>query len=203
VHSFDDDATKLAPLMERCRAHGTEDSVYIFGSTSKVTFAGAGVSFVAMSAANQAAFKHHLGFSQIGPDKVNQMRHVRFLKDPETLRAHMARHADIVRPRFEAVLQRLRHGLDGLDIADWTEPKGGYFISFNTLPGLAREVVRLADEAGVKLTPAGATWPHGRDPRDCNIRLAPTFPPIESIEQATDVFVTCVKLATVRQLLEQ
>lgn len=199
VHAFSDDAPELANLMALCRSEGTEDNVYQFGSTSKITFAGAGVAFLAASPANLARIRKHLGFSQIGPDKVNQLRHVRFLKDPATLRVHMRNHAQLLKPRFDVVLDKLRQGLTGL--GEWTEPQGGYFVSFDTRPGLAHAVVRLAAGAGVSLTPAGATFPYGRDPQDRNIRLAPSFPSLEEISRAMDVFVVCVKLASVRAAL--
>jgi len=137
----------------------------------------------------------------IGPDKVNQLRHARMLRDREGVRAHMRRHAELVRPKFEAVLAQLERALGGTGMGSWTRPSGGYFISFDTLPGLATEVVRLAGEAGVKLTPAGATFPYGRDPEDRNIRLAPTYPPPDDVARATEVFTTCVRLASVRQRL--
>ncbi|MES9903428.1 MAG: aminotransferase class I/II-fold pyridoxal phosphate-dependent enzyme, partial [Sedimenticola sp.] len=176
VHVLDKDAPQLANLMDYCRQLNTQDSVYIFGSTSKITFAGAGVAFMASSPANLAVIKRHMGMASIGPDKINQLRHVKLLKDQETLKAHMAQHAAIMKPRFDAVLERLNSDLADSGIADWTEPRGGYFISFNTQPGLAREVIRLAAEAGVKLTPAGATFPYGKDPENKNIRIAPTYP---------------------------
>ncbi len=201
VHSLSDDAPELASIMERCRAHGTEDSVYLFGSTSKITYAGAGVSFAGMSNANLKAFTQHLGMSQIGPDKINQLRHVRFLKDSEGLKAHMRAHATVLKPRFDIVLKHLREGLGETGMASWNEPQGGYFISFDTLPGLAKEVVKLAADAGVKLTPAGATFPYGNDPENKNIRIAPSVPSLDEIDRAMAVFVNCVKLASVRQRL--
>ena len=202
VHVLTDDAPELANLMDYCRRAGTEDSVYIFGSTSKITFAGAGVACVAGSPANLATLKKHLAFTTIGPDKVNQLRHVRLLKDTATLREHMHRHAAILQPRFAAVLSALRTELGAAGMGSWTEPLGGYFVSFDALPGLAREIIALAAAAGVKLTPAGATFPYGNDPDDKNIRLAPTYPTVEDIKKAMDVFVLCVKLASVRQKLQ-
>ena len=196
VHTLDDSAPKLANLFALCKQHGTEDSVYLFGSTSKITFAGAGVSYMAATPANLKMFKQQLGINQIGPDKVNQLRHVKFLKNEQNLTALMRNHAELLKPRFDAVLTRLE-ALQ--DLGDWTVPQGGYFISFDTRPGLAKAVVKLAAEAGVKLTPAGATYPYGKDPQDRNIRLAPSFPKVEEIAKATDVFVTCVKLASVQQ----
>jgi len=198
VHTLEDNAPKLANLLALCKKYGTEDSVYTFGSTSKITYAGAGVSYMAASPANLKEFQKHLGQGQIGPDKVNQLRHVKFLKSTDGIDALMRKHAELLKPRFDAVLSRLA-ALKGL--GQWTEPKGGYFISFDTLPGLAKMVVKLAAEAGVKFTPAGATYPYGNDPLDRNIRFAPSFPKLAEIEKGTDVFVTCVKLASVRQAI--
>jgi DNA-binding transcriptional MocR family regulator len=201
VHSLYDDAPALAPITDYCRRHETLDSVFLFGSTSKITFAGAGVAFLGSSERNLSTFKAHLAFQTIGPDKVNQLRHVRFLKDSATLAEHMAKHAELIRPRFEAVLDTLERELGGSGMAEWTAPRGGYFISFDTRPGLAREVVDLAGSIGVKLTPAGATFPYGQDEADRNIRLAPTFPSLEDVQAAMEAFAVCVKLATVKQEL--
>lgn len=203
VHTLYDDAPALASIRHRCEEHGTADSVFQFGSTSKITFAGSGVAFLSSSPGNLAALKAHLAFQTIGPDKVNQLRHVRFLQGEEHLAAHMRRHCLIIRPRFETVLETLDRELAGTGMGDWTVPRGGYFISFDTRPGLAREVVRLADAIGVKLTPAGATWPYGRDPEDRNIRLAPTFPSLEDVRATVEAFVVCVKLASIRQRLAE
>lgn len=202
LHALTDDAPELASLMDACRRYGTQQSVITFGSTAKVTFAGAGIAFMGAARENLQAFKRHLGCASIGPDKVNQLRHLALLPDQAALREHMRRHAALLRPRFQIMQTRLREGLAGTGIGAWTEPSGGYFISFTTQPGLAREVVRLAAEAGVRVTPAGSTWPDGRDPQDSNIRLAPTFPSLEEIDTATRVFVLCVQLATVRRRLE-
>lgn len=203
VHAVYEDAPELASISEQCRAHGTLDNVFQFGSTSKVTLAGAGVAFMGSSATNLAALTKHLGYQMIGPDKINQLRHVRFLRDRDTLINHMARHAGYIRPRFETVLNTLDDELAGTDMGSWTQPRGGYFISFDTRPGLANEVVRLAAAIGVKLTPAGATFPYGIDPQDCNIRLSPTFPSEQAVSDAMAAFVVCVRLATVRQQLQQ
>lgn len=202
VHALNDDAPQLASIMDYCRQAATEDSVYLFGSTSKVTFAGAGVAFVGSSPANLAVLKKHMGFMSIGPDKVNQLRHVHFLKDRETLAEHMRKHATILAPKFDAVMSKLDSELSGAGMGSWTSVQGGYFVSFDALPGLARMIVQLSAAAGVKLTPAGATFPYGNDPEDKNIRLAPSFPTIGDIEKTMDVFVLCVKLASVRQRLE-
>jgi aspartate/methionine/tyrosine aminotransferase len=198
VHTLHDGAPELANILEAAKRHGSEDSIYIFGSTSKITFAGDGVSFMAASPANLKVYKHNLGFGQIGPDKVNQLRHVKFIKNTANLTALMQQHAALLKPRFDAVLTRLQALRE---LGEWTEPQGGYFISFDTRPGLAKTVVKLAADAGVKLTPAGATFPYGKDPQDRNIRLAPSFPKVDEIAKATDVFVTCVKLASVQQEL--
>lgn len=201
VHALEPDAPQLASLHAACVRNGTEDSVLLFGSTSKITHAGAGVAFLAASETNLQAIRHHSSFSSIGPDKINQRRHVTFLKDHAGLLAHMDSHAELLRPRFTAVLDALERGLGGTGMGSWSRPRGGYFVSFDTLPGLAKEVVRLAAEAGVKLTPAGSTHPYGKDPEDRNIRIAPSFPTIAEIERAMEVFVVCVQLASIRQRL--
>jgi DNA-binding transcriptional MocR family regulator len=202
LHGLYDDAPTLAPIGRYCRKHGTMDHVFQFGSTSKITFPGAGVAFLGSSAGNLDALMEHLSFQTIGPDKVNQLRHVRFLKDSDTLAAHMAKHADIIRIRFESVLETLQRELAGKGMGSWTTPQGGYFISFNTLPGLAREVIQLAADIGIKLTPAGSTFPYEDDPQDCNIRLSPTFPTEQAVKDTAAAFVVCVQLATVRQRLK-
>jgi DNA-binding transcriptional MocR family regulator len=190
-------------LMELCRLQGTQDSVFMFGSTSKVTLAGAGISFLGGSKSNLDYFLEQMACWTIGPDKVNQLRHARLLPDLAATKKHMLRHAQITRPKFELVLDKLEASLAGLEMGTWIRPEGGYFISFDSLPGHAKEIVRLAGEAGVKLTPAGSTFPYGVDPEDKNIRLSPTFPPLADLSAATEVFVNCVQLATVRQHLNQ
>jgi DNA-binding transcriptional MocR family regulator len=196
VHTLYEDAPPLASIRDYCAKHGTLDSVFQFGSTSKITFAGAGVAFLASSEKNLAALKQHLSFQTIGPDKVNQLRHVRFLAGTDALAALMAQHAALIRPRFECVLDTLAQELAGRGMGEWMAPRGGYFVSFNTRPGLARKVVQLADAIGVKLTPAGATFPYGHDPDDSNIRLSPTFPALKDVKAAIEAFVICVKLAS-------
>ena len=203
MHALHEDAPALAPIGRYCHNYGTMDNVFQFGSTSKVTFPGAGVAFLGSSRQNLAALEEHLSYQTIGPDKVNQLRQVRFLRDRDNIVAHMAKHADIIRPRFESVLGTLEKELAGSGMGSWTTPRGGYFISFDTLPGLAREVVRLAGDIGVKLTPAGASFPYGDDPQDRNIRLSPTHPPVRAVQDAVAAFVVCVQLATVRQRLQQ
>lgn len=189
--------------MELAREHGTEDSVVIFGSTSKVTFAGSGLAFMGTSAANLEFFKRHLGMCTIGPDKVNQLRHVKFFGDFDGLLSHMEKHAELLKPRFDAVLQHLQEGFADSDLGTWTVPHGGYFVSFDARPGLAKDIIRLASEVGVKLTPAGATFPYGNDPDDKNIRLAPSFPSLADINKTMEVFVVCVKLSSIRQKIGQ
>lgn len=203
VHALNDNAEVLASISELCEELGTSDSVFQFGSTSKITFAGSGVAFLSSSARNLTALKNHLAFQTIGPDKVNQLRHVHFLKNLDTVSAHMAKHADILQPRFDSVLKTLDTELTGTGMGRWTKPEGGYFVSFDSLPGLAKKIVQLADDIGVKLTPAGATYPYGDDPQDSNIRLAPSFPSLEDVQACVDVFVVCVKLASVQQKLAE
>jgi aspartate/methionine/tyrosine aminotransferase len=203
LHTLVDDAPELASLMDACRRHGTESSMVTFGSTAKVTFAGSGIAYMGASLENLAAFRKHLSCATIGPDKVNQLRHLKFLPDLAALKDHMRKHAELLKPRFDIVIGHLREGLADTGMAEWTEPLGGYFISFDTLPGLATEVNKLAAQAGVQLTPAGATWPYGRDPEDRNIRIAPSFPSLTDIDRAMQVFVVCVKLASVRRKLAQ
>lgn len=195
-------APVLRNIMEACKAAGTEDSVIQFTSTSKITHAGAGVAFLAASATNLTGLKKVLNALTIGPDKVNQLRHMRMLPDMDTLRAHMSQHAAILNPRFESVLTRLQAAFAGTDLGHWEKPVGGYFVSFDTRPGCAQAVVKLAADAGVKLTPAGATFPYGKDPEDRNIRLAPSVPTVAEVDRAMDIFVVCVKLASVRQQLQ-
>ena len=201
VHDLTSDPPPLLNLMEQCQAVGTEDSAILFASTSKVTRAGSGISFIAASTCNLVSFRRSLGVQTIGPDKVNQLRHVRFLKNLGGINELMQRHAAIVRPKFDRVVKHLRDGLSANGVGMWTVPQGGYFISFESPPGLASAIVQLAGETGVKLTPAGATFPYGRHPNDSNIRLAPTFPTLAEIDQAMPVFVTAVTLAAVRQQL--
>ncbi len=201
VHDLVANPPALANIMERCKAHSTEHSVLQFTSTSKVTHAGAGVAFMGASKENLAVFCKQLGIATIGPDKVNQARHVHFLPDLAAVKEHMQQHAAILKPRFDCVLKHLNEAFSGSDLGEWTEPAGGYFVSFNTRPGLATTVVKLAADAGVKLTPAGATFPYGKDPENRNIRLAPSFPKLEEVDLCMAIFTTCVKLASVEQAL--
>ena len=190
----------LASIYDACMRHGTEDSVWQFASTSKMTFAGAGISWAASSAGNLATFKKFVNAAIIGFDHVNQLRHVKMFPNLETLREHMEKHRQLIAPKFEAVLRQLDEDLDA-DYGEWTRPAGGYFISFDAQPGLAQRIVDLAGEVGVKLTPAGATFPYGKDPQNRNIRLAPSLPPLEEVQKAAQVFTLCVQLATLEQKL--
>ena len=200
VHDLDDTPSTLKSIMASCRAQGTEDSLFLTGSTSKITFAGGGISFVGFSQNNQQHFRGWLSSMMIGPDKVNQLRHTRFIKNKTELQALMRQHAALLRPKFALVQKHLK-ALKGKKIGTWTDPKGGYFVSFNSLPQLAKEIICLTQEAGVKLTPAGATHPYGNDPDDKTIRIAPSFPSLDEIERAMPIFICAVELASVRQRL--
>ncbi|HEX6853784.1 MAG TPA: aminotransferase class I/II-fold pyridoxal phosphate-dependent enzyme [Streptosporangiaceae bacterium] len=197
VHDLTDDPPELADMLAAAAEAGHPDRPLVFGSTSKVTFAGAGVGFLGASPANVAWFLGRLGKGSIGPDKVNHLRHAIFLRDEAGLRAHMRRHRELLAPKFAAVQRILDAELGGTGLARWTDPAGGYFISLEVPDGCAREVVRLAAAAGIALTPAGATHPGGLDPRDAFIRIAPTFPPVADLEQAIAGLAVCVRLAAV------
>jgi aspartate/methionine/tyrosine aminotransferase len=201
VHHLKDVHDELDNLMARAEQTGNASTVAVFGSTSKVTFAGAGISFLGLSDENLKAFERYLATSTIGYDKVNQLRHVQFLKDSAGIAEHMTKHRALIEPKFATVLDALETELSDAGVAEWTKPNGGYFISLNTMPGLASKIVQLAGDIGVKLTPAGATYPYGNDPKDENIRIAPTYPTTASLKQAVEVLITCIKLASVRQLL--
>lgn len=203
VHELVPDAQPLANIMDRCREHGTVHQVLQFTSTSKITHAGAGIAFMGASPENLSVFCRQLGISMIGPDKVNQARHMRLFPDVAAIHQHMQQHAALLKPRFDCVLQHLEAAFAQTDLGEWTVPQGGYFVSFDTRPGLAAEVVKLANLAGVKLTPAGATYPRGKDPQDRNIRLAPSFPTLDEVDLCMAIFVVCVKLASVRQRLAE
>jgi len=201
VHHLTEAPDQLKDILAACKAAGQPNRVLIFGSTSKVTFAGAGLSAVGSSAANIAWLTQLSGIQTIGPDKLNQLRHVRFLKDMAGVNAHMKKHAAIIGPKFERVLRMLEEGLGGTGCADWNEPRGGYFVSLDAMPGCASRTVALASDAGVKLTPAGATFPYKKDPQDRNIRIAPTLPSMDAIQTAMELFVLCVKIASVEKLI--
>ena len=202
IHHLYDEHTELLDIISECEKAGNPDMVYEFASTSKVSFAGAGIAALAASRANLEDIKKQMTIQTIGYDKINQLRHVRYYKNIDGLKAHMKKHAAIMRPKFEAVLAVLEKELGGLGIGSWIAPKGGYFISFDAMEGCAKVIVDKCKEAGVILTKAGATFPYGKDPKDSNIRIAPSFPTPEEMAQAANLFVLCVKLVSVEKLLE-
>ncbi len=202
VHDLYDTTDPLLNILDECKKAGNEDLCYIFASTSKVTFPGAGVAVMAGSVANMDATRKLMTFQTIGPDKVNQLRHIRFLKDMDGVRTHMKKHADIIRPKFEIVLNTLDKELSALEIAQWHKPNGGYFISLDVYPGCAKRVHALLKDAGVVMTGAGATFPYGNDPMDRNLRIAPTFPTVSELEIAVNMLCLCVKLTAIDKILE-
>ncbi|MAS54769.1 MAG: aminotransferase [Pimelobacter sp.] len=199
-HHLTEDEAKSADALSIAAASGHPDRPIMFASTSKITFAGAGVSVLAASAANKAWYLKHLAMASIGPDKINHLRHVEFFGSADGVRAHMRKHREIIAPKFDAVDAALTSALDGLDVAQWTRPTGGYFVNLDVLDGTASRVVALAKQAGIALTPAGASYPLGQDPRDRNIRLAPTFPVLAEVETAMAGVATCVALAAAERL---
>ena len=204
-HLYDEEERQesILDILSECEKAGNPDMVYEFASTSKISFSGAGVAAIASSMANLECIKKTLTIQTIGYDKINQLRHVRYFKDFEGIKAHMRKHASLMRPKFEAVLKVLEQELAGTGIGEWTRPNGGYFISFQAMEGCAKAIVARCKGAGVTLTGAGATYPYGLDPRDSNIRIAPTYPSPEELAMATDLFVLCVKLVSVEKLLEE
>ncbi len=200
-HIYDDIQDEIPNILEECEKAGNPNMVYVFGSTSKVSFPGSGVSAIATSLENMDYIKKFMTTQIIGHDKINQLRHVRFFKNIEGMKEHMKKHADLLRPKFEAVLNLLEAELTGLGIGSWTKPRGGYFISFESMPGCAKAIVSKCKQLGMVLTDAGATFPYGKDPQDSNIRIAPSFPTPEEMVEATRLFVLCVKLAAVEKLL--
>ena len=201
IHEFDGDFVPFADILTLCREAGNPDMVFEYASTSKVTLPGAGVSVMAASVDNQKYMESLLTIQTISYDKVNMLRHVKYLKNKETTLELMKKHAEILRPKFLCVLNWLEKEIAPLEIASWQKPKGGYFVSVNTAPGLAKRTLALCKEAGVVMTGAGATFPYGKDPQDSNIRIAPSLPPVAELEAAMDVFCTCLKLAALEQKL--
>ncbi len=201
-HLYKDQQAEIPNILEECEKAGNPDMAYMFASTSKITFPGSGVSAIATSTTNVEFIKQQLTVQTIGHDKINQLRHTRFFKNIDGLKAHMEKHADILRPKFEAVLNAFDQELTGLEIGSWVKPLGGYFISFDALEGCAKKIVAMCKDAGVVLTGAGATYPYGKDPKDSNIRIAPSFPSVEEMEAASKIFVLCVKLASIDKYLE-
>lgn len=200
-HLYEHDQDHLIEILAECKRAGNPDLVYKFSSTSKVSFPGSGIAAIAASPNNLEDILRQLKIQTIGHDKVNQLRHVRFFKDIHGMVEHMKKHADIMRPKFEAVIDILEKELGGLGIGDWMKPKGGYFISFDATDGCAKEIVAKCKKAGVVMTGAGATYPYGKDPHDSNIRIAPSYPPLSELVTAMELFVLCVKLVSIEKIL--
>ncbi len=200
-HLYDEERDVILELLNECVKAGNPDMVFKFISTSKVSFPGSGLAALAASEANLAEAKRYMSFQTIGHDKLNQLRHVRFFKDMQGMYSHMKKHARILRPKFDKVLEVLDKELGGLEIGTWTRPRGGYFISFDAMEGCAKAIVAKAREAGLVMTGAGATYPYGKDPRDSNIRIAPSFPTVEELALAAEIFVLSVKLVSIDKLL--
>lgn len=198
---YEDRSDSLLEILSECEKAGHPDLVFEFASTSKISFAGAGVSAVASSARNLEWFKKSLTVQTIGPDKINQLRHARYYKDKAGLKAQMMKNSALIRPKFELVLETLERELGGLGIGTWTSPRGGYFISFDAMEGCAKAIVAKCKEGGMVLTGAGATYPYGVDPRDSNIRIAPSYPSLAEMKEATKLFVLCVKLTSIEKIL--
>ncbi len=202
-HLYDDDQDYLIEILAECKKAGNPDMVYKFASTSKITFPGSGIAALATSLNNLDDITAQLTNQTIGHDKVNQLRHVRFFKDIDGMKAHMRKHADIIRPKFEAVLEALDRDLTPCGIGSWTKPKGGYFISFDAPEGCAKDIVARAKKAGVTMTGAGATYPYKKDPHDSNIRIAPTYPSLADLRTAMDIFTVCVRVSAVTKMLAE
>ena len=202
-HLYDVKQDYLIEILAECKRCGHPDMVYKFASTSKITFPGSGIAALATSPNNMEDILYQLKHQTIGHDKVNQLRHVRFFGDIHGMVEHMKKHADIIRPKFETVDQTLTEEIGELELGSWTKPLGGYFISFDSLPGCAKAIVDKALKAGLILTSAGATWPYGKDPLDSNIRIAPTYPPLEDLKKAMKLFSLCVKIVSAEKLLSE
>ncbi|MCL2719064.1 MAG: aminotransferase class I/II-fold pyridoxal phosphate-dependent enzyme [Lachnospiraceae bacterium] len=203
VHHFDDNnQDEILDLFNECNKAGNPDLALMFSSFSKISFSGAGISATSASKANLDFIQNSMQIQTIGPDKLNMLRHVHFFKNLDGIKAHMQKHAAIIKPKFEIVLTKLAEEIGGLGIGEWLNPKGGYFVSFAAMPGTAKTIISLCKEAGVTMTEAGATYPYGIDPNDSNIRIAPSFPTVAELNQAMDLFILCVKLAGVRKLLQ-
>ncbi len=202
-HLYDHQQDYLIEILAECKRAGNPDMVYKFASTSKITFPGSGIAALATSPNNMEDFLNHMRRQTIGYDKVNQLRHVRFFGDIHGMVEHMRKHADIIRPKFEAVEDTLERDLGQLNIGTWTKPLGGYFIMFDSLPGCAKDIVARCKKAGVQMTPAGATWPYGKDPNDSNIRIAPTFPSLPDLQNAMDIFTLCVRISSAKKILAE
>jgi len=201
VHHLTDEEIEIPEIFSLAREYGNEDMIFEFASTSKICYPGAGVACMVASKANVDFIKKQMFYQTIGPDKINELRHIKYFKDVDGIKAHMRKHAQVLRPRFDAVTDTLARELGGLDIGSWITPKGGYFVSFNAMAGCAKRIVVLMKEAGVVMTGAGATFPYKNDPQDSNIRIAPSFPSVEDLQMAMDIFCVCVKLAACEKLL--
>lgn len=203
VHHLTDTPDRLMNLMEACKKQGTEDRVFIFASMSKISFPGAGIAAMAATKHNLDFVKQQMSIQTIGFDKIKQLRHVKYFKNIDGVKAHMQKHREILEPKFNAVLKKLDEEIKPLEIAEWHAPNGGYFISLDTMDGCAKRVVGLCKEAGAVMTGAGATYPYGKDPRDRNIRIAPTYPSVSELDQAMELFCLCVRLTSVEKLLSE
>ena len=201
-HLYEDKQDYLTEILMECKKAGNPDMVYKFSSTSKISFPGSGIAAIAASDANLKEIREMMKVQTIGHDKLNQLRHVRYFKDIHGMVEHMKKHADIMRPKFDAVLETLDRELGGLEIGSWIAPRGGYFISFDAMEGCAKAIVAKAKEAGLVMTGAGATFPYGKDPKDSNIRIAPSYPTPEELKTAAEIFVLSVKLVSIEKLLE-
>lgn len=202
MHHFEDENSEhVLNIMEEAKKNGKEDMIFMFTSTSKISLPGSGLAVMAVSKHNAAYFKKEIATQTIGYDKINQLRHVKFFKNAEGIRNHMKKHSAIIEPKFKLTLEIMQDRLGDLEIGWWNEPKGGYFISFNSLPGCAKRIVQLCKDAGVTMTPAGVTYPYGRDPKDSNIRIAPSYPSLDELAVAIDIFTLCVKIASLESML--
>ncbi len=202
VHELYDERVHLANIFDLAKKYGTEDNIFYFASTSKITFPGSGLAIMAASEKNLEQIRPIIATQTIGYDKINQMRHVKFFKNAEGIRAHMRKHAELLRPKFELVEREFESALDGYGIAHWTKPRGGYFISLYVMNGCARRVYQLARSVGVTLTTAGSTYPYGRDPQDSNLRIAPSYPEPEELKQAIEILCSCIKVACAEKILK-
>ena len=202
IHDVSDTPDTLLNIFDELKKNGNEDMAFEFCSTSKITFPGAGVAALAASENNLALLKKRYNFQTIGYDKLNMLRHVNYFKNLDGVLAHMQKHKAVLQPRFDMVTDTLQRELGDLGIAQWTKPNGGYCVSVDVMEGCAKRVVALCKEAGVVLTGAGATYPYGKDPKDSNIRVAPTYPPVEELETAMNVFCVCVKIAALEKLVK-
>lgn len=202
-HLYEDKQDHILNILDECEKAGNPDMAFMFASTSKISFSGSGIAAVASSIKNLTWMRKSITLQTIGYDKINQLRHVKYFKDMEGIKAHMKKHADIMRPKFEAVLDILEKNLAGLGVGSWVAPHGGYFISFDAMEGCAKAIVERCKGAGITLTGAGATYPYQKDPKDSNIRIAPSFPSPEEMAAAAEIFTLCVKLVSVEKLLER